>query len=1787
MFKAKVWTPIIAVFLIAAVLLGYFYFGIGKKFVPDSPDNFSKLIINTAYAQDNFEVQAASIDSTGIDSGTTFMIKSKDAIKNLDTLTDNVSFSPVVDYELTQIDEHNFKLIPKTPLESRQVYRLGIAAKYIDENGEEQKRDYSWAFQVKDQFKILGTLPRDKATYVPTDTGIEVTFSHENFENYEDKVSIDPKPEGHFEKHKRTLVFVPRELKPGQIYTVTVKGGISLSGSEATLAQDYVFYFETSPTNEQRGQVSYSSFGFDQHFNEFPDTMTPAFAMRTYKVTATEFPVKVYTFGSIDNFIKALQDSDHIPYWASYSRSAYYFDHVDLQEVATYNLPLTKYENTDYLVLPEPLNKGFYLIEAENNGKVSQTFVQISNISAYSTVTKTDSMVWVNSLETKGPVSGATVKVVDSGIELSTNQNGIVTFDSNDAFGNNEEARKNKYIKVESQGSMMVVPFWFYNSYFNEDSNVAYWQYFYTDRTMYQPDDVINFWAFLKPRDNSPINGQVKVRLTNSRYYDYYNEPIAIAETNLDLDSNGTGVGNLRLNKVTPGGYNLQVLVGEQVVINKYISVQTYTKPAYKVELDLDKKAIFAGEDVKVNVLASFFEGTPVVDLDLSDRDRKIDLTTDDQGRAKYSFATTYTDCSASSDYCYYPETKQTHVSPVKAEEGDMTAYAYVQVYGPHIETVVSFTKDQNSNQASIKTSVYNLNLDKINSGDSFDPKDGPAVGKSLSAEIFEVTYNKEEIGEYYDFINKISYKKYKYTRVETSIGTYNGTTDQNGEHVHNLNVDKDKSYFVRVLVDDGQGRHDVDTSYLYSRYQRNSDNDYYNLKIRNSEDNTFGIGEKVEFEFLNNEELLPVGEQNSFLYYHLQNGLIEHESSNQPEHSFAFKDSYIPNIYVKGVWFNGVTYKTSYLYSGFRFGGTGDSMVTFDEESRRLNIDIISDKKDYIPGESANISVKVTDQNGRPVRASVNLNLVDEAYYQLRNESVNPLGSIYNAFIEPGEIASYSSHRAADEFGLDSVAEGGGCFVAGTKIKMADGSEKNIENIREGDKVLTFADEKSHRLVEAEVVNVISHTVDGYLVINGNLKVTPEHRVFVNGGWQMIGDAKIGDYLLDENGQQVLIESIEVVHQIVKVYNFQTEPYHTYIADGIYVHNQKDGAREEFVDNALFTSVVTDSSGQAQTSLTLPDNITSWRITAQAVNSSLFAGHNTANINVSLPVFVEGSFAKEYLSSDQPTVKLRAYGTSLKSGDTVKFGLSSDTLGIDQQNINGQAYQATYVDLPNLSDGEHKIRYSVDFGTQDDAVIKPIEVVSSRLRESLQKFYTLESGLKPEGSDQYNTNLTFSDRNQGMMYGQLASLSWTYGDRVDQELSRYLAAKMLKQYFDQESYYKSDFDYKLYQLNDGGIALLPYSSSEFELSARLAYLAGEEFDEINLANYFYNIYNDKNSNQEQVALALFGLASLHEPVLVPLQAFAQLDGLTVKESLYIALALQKIGDTEMARSMYLSLMKEYGEEMGTMYARIKAGSDQDDYVTYTALTAILAGAINDPYHESLWQYVKDNRTDEVLLSIEKLTYVLGVLPNLTPGEVKFTLKIGDQTIEKTLSKGQTYRISVTPEQLAEIEFSGVQGKVGLSTSYEVPMTSMPTNPSPYLNIAKEYYVDGQKTNTFKENDLVEIRIYPNISEDITDGYYQITDLMPSGLTPVTRVYYSGLYNAYGCSFRYPYNVDGQRVKFNVGRGWNRGCTSDYFKYYARVVNPGTYTVEPIQIKNYKDSSIYDYSDGSQVTIGR
>lgn len=133
----------------------------------------------------------------------------------------------------------------------------------------------------------------------------------------------------------------------------------------------------------------------------------------------------------------------------------------------------------------------------------------------------------------------------------------------------------------------------------------------------------------------------------------------------------------------------------------------------------------------------------------------------------------------------------------------------------------------------------------------------------------------------------------------------------------------------------------------------------------------------------------------------------------------------------------------------------------------------------------------------------------------------------------------------------------GGGCFLAGTPITMADGSMKAIESIEVGDVVLAF-DEASGEM-KPDKVSAVHEPVEWahYLLVNDKLELTPPHPVLSKGEWVEIGKLSVGDMMTSVDGSDVRIDSIEVVKEPVTVYNFATNPYETYVADGIIVHNK------------------------------------------------------------------------------------------------------------------------------------------------------------------------------------------------------------------------------------------------------------------------------------------------------------------------------------------------------------------------------------------------------------------------------------------------------------------------------------------------------------------------------------------------------------------------------------------------------------------------------------------------------
>jgi len=158
------------------------------------------------------------------------------------------------------------------------------------------------------------------------------------------------------------------------------------------------------------------------------------------------------------------------------------------------------------------------------------------------------------------------------------------------------------------------------------------------------------------------------------------------------------------------------------------------------------------------------------------------------------------------------------------------------------------------------------------------------------------------------------------------------------------------------------------------------------------------------------------------------------------------------------------------------------------------------------------------------------------------------------------GKESPWSSHHIID------VSGGGGggtgkCFLAGTKILMADATQKHIEEIQIGDIVKSY-NEKTGTLTKDKVVQIFHDAPnqmisDYYLIVNNHLKVTPDHLLYINNEWIQSGDLKLGDHLFKGK-----VTSLEKIYEKVPSYNLEIEKYHTYLVvfgDNIVIaHNER-----------------------------------------------------------------------------------------------------------------------------------------------------------------------------------------------------------------------------------------------------------------------------------------------------------------------------------------------------------------------------------------------------------------------------------------------------------------------------------------------------------------------------------------------------------------------------------------------------------------------------------------------------
>jgi hypothetical protein len=150
----------------------------------------------------------------------------------------------------------------------------------------------------------------------------------------------------------------------------------------------------------------------------------------------------------------------------------------------------------------------------------------------------------------------------------------------------------------------------------------------------------------------------------------------------------------------------------------------------------------------------------------------------------------------------------------------------------------------------------------------------------------------------------------------------------------------------------------------------------------------------------------------------------------------------------------------------------------------------------------------------------------------------------------------------------------GGSCFIAGTKVTMADGTFKNIEDVKVGDKVKGHKEENT--VIKLDPTLLADRKLYSFND-NEHYFFTSEHPFMTEEGWKSIkpektkerdgvelydqlkGELKVGDKLVTDNGPVEVtdIKSKEMNNPEMPLYNFNVSNDNSYIADDYVVHNK------------------------------------------------------------------------------------------------------------------------------------------------------------------------------------------------------------------------------------------------------------------------------------------------------------------------------------------------------------------------------------------------------------------------------------------------------------------------------------------------------------------------------------------------------------------------------------------------------------------------------------------------------
>lgn len=986
--KLKRFTKYLA---IAAVFVIIFAVGINLK---DSPlltnQEKNKLLSISA-------IQPTKLESGVLSNNSEFIIKTEGKNVDIQDVQKSLYIEPALEYTIEKTSNpKEYKLKFKQNIPDNTILKLQYVKNKITQN--------SWAYQTSNKLSITRTYPYNDSSDVSKNTVIDIEFSYASTKNVESNVEIAPNVDGNWTHIGSIWRFTPNKELEENKYRVKVKKGIKAENEVLDEEYEFKFYVGESKSDS----ISYRSISLDGILTLKPDENGKIIYNSDNDTNLDINNIEIKKFDNIRDFEYYVENKNY-----TYANEYKTYKAKKLEQME---------ENVDFrkcIELQSTLPKGFYVaILKSNSGKeLCNIPIQVSEFSAYSMVTERDALLWV--AKEKDLAKGIEVEYL--GKTLKTNNQGVVKFEDI-----TDNSKKVKYAKIQNELLIGLV------NYTHENYPNAY---IYTDRPLYKSTDTINIWGFVpKSLFYEDVENEFYVELGEE------------GKKKINLEENGNFVYKIDLKNHLNSEYTeIKLYYKNKVIGTRYISIQNYELQNYNFEVINNKKYGIAGTNYDFDVKVTHLTGLNVPNKKVTIKygDGKLETkSTDEYGIAHFSV---------------YLENEENSFDPhidfntIEIFNGDENEYEkssnYINFGVLKRDVYGKFTQEED---------IYKLNIYKLD-----QTKD---ISISYDAnELYNGEYETEvqvnlveEVNErFIDYYEYDEYKKenvpvYRYNnyigneKVIKTVKSTNGLIEVKKEELGELkkeNENKSYSYTLEFIYKDQSGKQTKNTAYYYEKSEsgyyinsieegdRNESSDYSDYESKNElaeeydlyryylycegydiENKKYHIGENIALK-LREANKAEIKNEGKLLNVVFKENISKVDITTENTINYKFEESDFP----------GVKIVSSYFKDG-KFYRMPPRYFDFNEELKKVNIEIKPDKQNYKPGETVNIELKATS-NGTPVKTDINISAVNEAVFSLEEDNLDLLEQIYTC--KPYPIYTHSTYY--DNIFISQGGAGGG----------------------------------------------------------------------------------------------------------------------------------------------------------------------------------------------------------------------------------------------------------------------------------------------------------------------------------------------------------------------------------------------------------------------------------------------------------------------------------------------------------------------------------------------------------------------------------------------------------------------------------------------------------------------------------------------------------------------------------------------------------------------------------------